>query len=309
MATATGTWSSVGSTDDDCYCTDACSFTYEMCDLAVESISNDELGFSDSDIDDMYDDCDAVHDGCLDECNGESGYDAFSSRSSEAFSSRSTKTKQRNHHYTFDIDHNGLDINGFVLHTNKNEGKRHKLRLYLDSNENGRFDKNDLLIGRTGISNKLAAKSVGNLIKEDEVGQVEVKFKRFKSNASMKRIDDSNFASDNIVVDKHDDFLVKSMLFESDSIDNSKKSIIWTPPKPVFVDFDAITKVDQDQNSKSDQNSKIDLEKLNEDLENAATLNSSVINDPEFHELWVENCTGDAKPPYPEDCFFMDPLS
>ena len=66
--------------------------------------------------------------------------------------------------------------------------------------------------------------------------------------------------------------------------------------------------VDQDQNTKGDQNSKIDQGKLNEDLEYAATHNSSVINDPEFHELWVENCTGDAKPPYTEDCFFMDPL-
>ena len=44
MATSTGTWSSVGSTEDDCYCTDACSFTYEMCDLAVEALANDELG-------------------------------------------------------------------------------------------------------------------------------------------------------------------------------------------------------------------------------------------------------------------------
>ena len=80
-----------------------------MCDLAVEAISNDELGFSDSDIDDMYDDCTAVHSGCLDECNGEDGYDALSSRKSESFSSRSSKSKQRNHHYTFDINDNDLD--------------------------------------------------------------------------------------------------------------------------------------------------------------------------------------------------------
>ena len=178
MASSTGTWSSVGSTDDDCYCTNACSFTYDMCDLAVEAISNDELGFSDSDIDDMYDDCTTVHDGCLDECNGEDGYDALSSRKPEPFSRRSSKSKQRNHHYTFEIDDNGLDINGFIIHSDKGQGKRHKFRVYLDSDENGRFDKNDQLIGRTGLKQKHAAKGVGNLLDEDEIGQVKVKFKR-----------------------------------------------------------------------------------------------------------------------------------
>ena len=186
MASSTGTWSSVGSTDDDCYCTDACSFTYEMCDLAVEAISNDELGFSDSDIDDMYDDCTAVHSGCLDECNGEDGYDALSSRKPESFSSRSSKSKQRNHHYTFDINDNDLDKNGFIIYSDKGQGKRRKFRVYLDSNENGSFDKNDQLIGRTGLKHKHAAKGVGNLLDEDELGQLEVKFKRYKSNASMR---------------------------------------------------------------------------------------------------------------------------
>ena len=67
-----------------------------------------------------------------------------------ASKSRSTEPKkQRKHHYAFDVDDNGLDINGFILHTDKHEGKRHKFRVYLDSNENGRFDKNDPLIGRT----------------------------------------------------------------------------------------------------------------------------------------------------------------
>ena len=86
--------------------------------------------------------------------------------------------KERKHHYTFDVDHKGLDINGFILHTNKHKGKRHKFRVYLDSNENGRFDKKDQLIGRTGLKHKHAAKGVGNLLDEDEIGQVEVKFKR-----------------------------------------------------------------------------------------------------------------------------------
>jgi len=115
---------------------------------------------------------------------------------------RSKKPKpQRNHHYTFDVDDNGLDINGFILHTDKHQGKKHKFRVYLDSNENGRFDKKDELIGRSGLKQKCAAKGVGNLLDEDKAGHLEVKFKRddgtlqivqrtSESNASMREPDD-----------------------------------------------------------------------------------------------------------------------
>ena len=106
--------------------------------------------------------------------------------------------KQRNHHYTFDVDDNGLDINGFILHTDKQKGKRHKFRVYLDSNENGRFDKNDLLIGRTGLKQKHAAKGVGNLLDGDEIGQLELKFKKLKSNASMRDAEDIDGLSQSI---------------------------------------------------------------------------------------------------------------
>lgn len=101
--------------------------------------------------------------------------------------SRSKEPKpQRKHHYKFDVDDNGLDINGFILHTDKHKGKRHKFRVYLDSNENNRFDKDDQLIGRTGLKQKHAAKGVGNLLDEDELGQLEVTFKKPKSNPSMR---------------------------------------------------------------------------------------------------------------------------
>ena len=100
---------------------------------------------------------------------------------------RSPEPKQeRKYHYKFDVDHNGLDINGFILHTDKHKGKRHKFRVYLDSNKNGRFDNKDQLIGKSGLKQKHAAKGVGNLLDEDELGQLEVKFKKTKSNASMK---------------------------------------------------------------------------------------------------------------------------
>ena len=81
-------------------------------------------------------------------------WDIYKSRSPEP-------TKQRNHHYWFDVNDNGVDINGFILHHNKHEDKRHKFRVYLDSNENGRFDKDDLFFGRTGIKAKHSKKGVG----------------------------------------------------------------------------------------------------------------------------------------------------
>ena len=115
------------------------------------------------------------------------------------FQSRSKEPKpQRKHHYTFDVDDNGLDINGFILHHNKHEGKRHKFRVYLDSNENGRFDKNDELIGRSGPKQKHASKGVGNLLYEGEIGELVVKFKTTKSNASMREPDDIDGLSQSI---------------------------------------------------------------------------------------------------------------
>ena len=115
----------------------------------------------------------------------------------------SSGNPQRNHHYIFDVDDNGLNINGFILHTDKHKGKRQKFRVYLDSNKNGRFDKQDQLIGRTGLHQLHAAKGVGNVLDEDELGQLEVKFKRddgmlqivqrnSESNALM-RVDQENY--------------------------------------------------------------------------------------------------------------------
>ena len=102
-------------------------------------------------------------------------WDIYKSRSPEP-------TKHRNHHYTFDVDDNGVDINGFILHHNKHKGKRHKFRVYLDSNENKRFDKDDLFIGRTGIKANHSKKGVGNLIDLDEIGKVEVKLRPNRDN-------------------------------------------------------------------------------------------------------------------------------
>ena len=114
--------------------------------------------------------------------NGTWKYGATKSRSK-------TPNSQRRHHCTFDVDDNNLDINGFILYHNKHEGKRHKIRVYLDSNENGRFDKTDPLLGRSGIKHKHVDYGVGNLLDEDELGQLEVTFKKSKSNGSMRGSD------------------------------------------------------------------------------------------------------------------------
>ena len=98
---------------------------------------------------------------------------------------RPSNRKQRNHHYTFDVDDNGLDINGFIIQRYRRGHKRHKFRVYLDTNENGRFDRKDELIGKTGLTRKLSRKGIGNLLDDGELGQLVVKFKKDKSNASM----------------------------------------------------------------------------------------------------------------------------
>ena len=117
------------------------------------------------------------------------------------FSSDENKSnrKHRNHHYTFDVNHNGIDINGFILHHDKHDGKKHKKRIYLDSNENGRFDKDDLFIGRTGIKDKHTKKGVGELLDPGDIGHVEVLFRRKRVNASLKSFDGSSDIRDAFV--------------------------------------------------------------------------------------------------------------
>ena len=102
------------------------------------------------------------------------------------FSSDESKSnrKHRNHHYTFDVNHNGIDINGFIVHHDKHGGKKEKKRVYLDSNENGRFDKDDLFLGSTGINEKVTRKGAG--LDRDELGHVEIQFKQTKNRSDMR---------------------------------------------------------------------------------------------------------------------------
>ena len=93
--------------------------------------------------------------------------------------------RERLHHYVFDVDHNGLDLNGFVLHADKSKAKREKFRVYLDSNENAKFDRNDLFFGATALKDTISQDGVGGILGKAEVGQLQVKFKKIKFKASL----------------------------------------------------------------------------------------------------------------------------
>ena len=206
--------------------------------------------------------------------------------------------KQRKHHYAFDVDDNGLDINGFILHTDKHEGKRHKFRVYLDSNENNRFDNNDQLIGRKGIRSKHAAKGVGSVLDEDAIGQVEVQFKKNNSNASMRDASDI-YPGGGEVHNPFEDYFMKLT-------DPDGGTVVQFPFLNVDPD-DSILDTYPTPDNLTDTDIKEDQDGLIPDP--STTLNSAYMDDPEWQKGWQEHCTGDAKPPYPEDCFFGYPYS
>ena len=188
---------------------------------------------------------------------------------------------QRKYQYTFNVDDNGLDINGFIRQTDKHKGKRQKFRVYLDSNDNNRFDKKDLLIGRTGLKQKHASKGVGNLLDGDVIGQLELKFKKLKTNASMKDAEDiDGFAIGG------GGGRISSMSF-TDS-DNAEIAIIKDTGLSYFVPIP----------------NNIDDSKGLSTIKGLSSSGYSHLDDPEWLAGWQEHCSENAKPPYPEDCFF-----
>ena len=204
----------------------------------------------------------------------------------------SNARNQRKHQYTFEVDDNGLDINGFVLHTDKHEGKRQKFRVYLDSNENGRFDRNDQLIGRTGIREKHAAKGVGNLLDEDEVGLLEVKFKIPNSNASMRSVSDGLSQTINLsslgFKDSDGDRVAVMADGNVRHINDLIRSFSGEPTENASTGGEA--------GSLNTAPADVDGVMMDESYD--------YIDDPDWQKGWMEHCTGDAEPPYPEDCFF-----
>lgn len=114
--------------------------------------------------------------------------------------------KERKYHYSFNIEDKGVDVSGFIVHTAKKNQVRHKFRVHLDSNDNGRFDKNDSFYGHTGLKTKHSKKGVGQILDDNEIGELKIKFKTLESNASMKTAEGA-------------DPIIKVMKFKHGSID------------------------------------------------------------------------------------------
>ena len=127
--------------------------------------------------------------------------------------------RARLHHYVFDVDHNGLDLNGFVLHADKRKAKREKFRVYLDSNENAKFDRNDLFFGTTALKDANSQDGVGGILGETEVGQLKVRFKKIKSKASLGSADA-----------EEPDVIIKRLSFS----DSDGASVAAVNPPPTF---------------------------------------------------------------------------
>lgn len=89
------------------------------------------------------------------------------------------------HHYVFDDDYNGLDLNGFVIHADKSKAKLEKFCVYLYSSKNARFDRNDSFFGTTALKDTNSQNGVGGIVGEAEVSQLKVRCKKIKSKVSL----------------------------------------------------------------------------------------------------------------------------
>ena len=78
---------------------------------------------------------------------------------------RQRKQKTRRHHYRWDLD-DGFP--GFIRET-----KRSRLRLYLDSDRNGLFTKDDALIGGARIRHVHRRRDRGQLLNQDQAGAIQ----------------------------------------------------------------------------------------------------------------------------------------
>lgn len=82
----------------------------------------------------------------------------------DSIQSRPRKQSTRKHHYRWDLD-DGFP--GFIRET-----KRNKLRLYIDSDRNGIFTKDDDLIGGARIRNLHRRRDRGQLLNQDQAGAI-----------------------------------------------------------------------------------------------------------------------------------------
>ena len=79
----------------------------------------------------------------------------------------------REFHYVFNAELDGQEINGFIVE--KTKKKRHKFKVYLDTDNDGAFTKSDQLIGKTKLTKKRSRGDAGGLL-DGLDGQLEVDF-------------------------------------------------------------------------------------------------------------------------------------
>ena len=83
----------------------------------------------------------------------------------DSIKARQRKRKTRRHHYRWDLD-DGFP--GFI-----HETKSNRLRLYVDSDRNGVFTKDDELIGGARIRNLHRRRDRGQLLNLDQAGSIQ----------------------------------------------------------------------------------------------------------------------------------------
>ena len=83
----------------------------------------------------------------------------------DSIKARQRKRKTRRHHYRWDLD-DGFP--GFIRET-----KRNRLRLFVDSDRNGVFTKDDELIGGARIRHAHRRLDRGQLLNQDQTGSIQ----------------------------------------------------------------------------------------------------------------------------------------
>ena len=93
--------------------------------------------------------------------------------------------KHRNHHYTFNVEVNGNDVQGFVVE--KTRLIRHRFKVYVDSDDDGIFSKSDKLIGKTKLRRKHSTGDAGDLLDGQNDGRLVADFISERSEPLSRR--------------------------------------------------------------------------------------------------------------------------
>ena len=81
---------------------------------------------------------------------------------------------KRDFHYVFNAEIDGRDINGFIVEKTKN--RRHRFKVYHDTDADGAFTKSDKLIGKSKLRRKHSKGDAGELLDGVVDGHLEVDY-------------------------------------------------------------------------------------------------------------------------------------